>query len=214
MRLSGSAIDAVALGGFQPFSLSDFPGRPAAIAFTQGCNFRCPYCHNPSLWPTRPPRPPVKTVPEVLAFLAARRNRLGGLVVTGGEPTLQKHLAGLLAAVKGLGLAVKLDTNGSRPAVVSSLLADGLVDYIAMDVKAPMHKYDLLSGCPVDGEAIQCSVDLIAASGRPHHFRTTFYKDLLCEADLEAIASSLPALSEFKVQQCRAFANPNQTPRP
>jgi pyruvate formate lyase activating enzyme len=119
-----------------------------------------------------------------------------------------------LAAVKGLGFAVKLDTNGSRPEVVAELLAGRLVDYIAMDVKAPMHKYDLLCGCPVDGDLIQRSMDLIAVSGRPHHFRTTFYKDLLCETDIEAIESSLPPRSEFKVQKCRAFANPNQTLRP
>jgi pyruvate formate lyase activating enzyme len=154
------------------------------------------------------------TAPEVLAFLAARRGRLGGLVVTGGEPTLQEHLAGFLAAVKGLGFAVKLDTNGSRPEVVAELLAGRLVDYIAMDVKAPLPKYDRLCGCAVDGGAIRRSIDLIAASGRPHHFRTTFYQDLLGEADLETIKASLPPGSRFKLQACRAFVNPNQTPCP
>jgi pyruvate formate lyase activating enzyme len=214
MRSGGIPSGAVTLGGFQPFSLSDFPGQPAAIAFTQGCNFRCPYCHNPSLWPTRPSRSPVKTVPEVLAFLSARRSRLGGLVITGGEPTLQKHLAGFLAAVKGFGLAIKLDTNGSRPEVVAELLAEGLVDYIAMDVKAPLPKYDLLCGRAVDGAAIRRSMDLIAASGRPHHFRTTYYQDLLCQADLEAIKSSLPPRSAFKVQRCRSVLSPDPTPCP
>jgi pyruvate formate lyase activating enzyme len=194
--------DTLGIGGFQPFSLSDFPGRTAAIVFTQGCNFRCPYCHNRSLWPSRPPQPPVKTVPEVLAFLTARGGRLGGLVVTGGEPTLQADLAGFLAAVKGLGLAVKLDTNGSRPAVIAPLLADGLVDYIAMDVKAPWEKYDLLCGGPVDSDAIQQSMALVAASGVAHHFRTTFYRALLTESDLEAIKAALPSRSEFRLQAC------------
>jgi pyruvate formate lyase activating enzyme len=204
--------ETLGIGGFQPFSLSDFPGRAAAIVFTQGCNFSCPYCHNRSLWPFRPP-PPEKTAAEVLAFLAVRRGRLAGLVVTGGEPTLQRGLAGFLAGVKGLGLAVKLDTNGSRPAVVAALLADALVDYIAMDVKAPWEKYDLLCGRPVDDDAVRRSMALIAASGVPHHFRTTFYKPLLCQADIEAIKGALPEPSAFKLQVCRTNGAPVPTSR-
>jgi pyruvate formate lyase activating enzyme len=192
------------MGGFQPFSLSDFPGRPAAIVFTQGCNFRCPFCHNPSLWPTAFPKAPVTTAAAALSFLAGRRGLLGGVVVTGGEPTLQAGLAEFIAAVKGLGLTVKLDTNGSRPEAVARLLYEELVDYVAMDVKAPMEKYDLLCGCAVDKGDIRRSIDLIAASGVPHYFRTTFYQALLSETDIEAIQASLPARSEFRLQSWRA----------
>ena len=198
------AADGICIGGFQPFSLSDFPGRAAAILFTQGCNWRCPFCHNRSLWTRTPPEPPIKTAAEVYAFLKERQGRLGGLVVTGGEPTLQEELSGFLGGVKSLGLAVKLDTNGSRPEVVEALLAAELVDYIAMDVKAPVEKYDQLCGCPVDMDAVRRTMALIADSGRPHHFRTTFYPDLLSEADIEEIQDLIPPRSELKLQAYQA----------
>jgi pyruvate formate lyase activating enzyme len=197
-------VDTMRLGGFQPFSLSDFPGRAAAIVFTQGCNFRCPFCHNPSLWPAVPANPPDATAEAVLAFLAERRRLLAGLVITGGEPTLQAGLPGFLEAVKRLGLGVKLDTNGSRPEVIAKLLAHGLVDYVAMDLKAPLEKYDLLCGCAVNKGAIRRSRDLIAASRVAHHFRTTFYRALLSDTDIAAIQASLPVRSVFKLQACRA----------
>lgn len=194
----------VLLGGFQPFSLSDFPGRAAAIVFTQGCNWRCPFCHNRALWPSRSPEPPVDTEPEVLSFLSDRKDRLGGVVVTGGEPTLQDGLARFLGKVKGLGLAVKLDTNGSRPEVVAALLAVDLIDYVAMDVKAPPEKYERLCGCPVDMALIRGTIDTITASGVPHHFRTTFYRELLSEADIDALKTLLPAGSKFTLQDYKA----------
>lgn len=197
-------IGAMRVGGFQPFSLSDFPGKAAAILFTQGCNFCCPYCHNRSLWPYQPGGLPVKTVPQVLAFLKTRQGRLGGVVITGGEPTLQGGLVEFLRAVKGLGFAVKLDTNGSRPDVVAGLLTSQLIDYVAMDVKAPPDKYDRLCGCRVDMDAIRSAIDTIAASGVAHHFRTTFYEELLSEADIESIKILLPHQSVFKLQTCRA----------
>jgi pyruvate formate lyase activating enzyme len=203
MPFEETTMGTMAIGGFQPFSLSDFPGRPAAIVFTQGCNFRCPFCHNVSLWPATAAAP--GAAPEtILSFLAGRRGLLGGVVVTGGEPTLQAGLADFLAAVRGLGLTVKLDTNGSRPDTVAGLLSGGLVDYVAMDVKAPFSKYNQLCGCAVDKMAIRRSMDLIAASGVPHHFRTTFYQTLLSETDIEAIQTLVPAGSEFKLQAYRA----------
>lgn len=208
MAMDAPGSRKVIIGGFQPFSLSDFPGRPAAIVFTQGCNFRCPFCHNRALWPCRAPDPPVTTEPETLSFLSARRGRLGGVVVTGGEPTLQDGLAGFLEEVKALGLAVKLDTNGSRPEVVENLLADGLLDYVAMDVKAPPETYDLLCGCPVDMALIRRTMDAIAASGVPHHFRTTFYPELLTEADIDALKTLLPADSKFTLQAYKRPLHP------
>jgi pyruvate formate lyase activating enzyme len=203
MSTEGMVIDTIGIGGMQPFSLSDFPGRAAAIVFTQGCNFRCPFCHNASLWPTVPSKPPATTAKQVLSFLAGRRGLLGGVVITGGEPTLQADLAAFLYEVKALGLTVKLDTNGSRPDVVAGLLSDSLVDYVAMDVKAPMEKYPLLCGFPVDKGAIRRSMDLIAKSGVPHHFRTTFFEALLSETDIDAIKALLPAHSLFIRQPCK-----------
>ncbi|MDJ0781502.1 MAG: anaerobic ribonucleoside-triphosphate reductase activating protein [Desulfosarcinaceae bacterium] len=199
--------EKLSIGGFQPFSLSDFPGRAAAILFTQGCNFRCPYCHNRSLWASVPLAPPALTISGVLAFLRERVGRLGGVVVTGGEPTLQAALADLLEAIKAIGLAVKLDTNGARPRVIEALLGRGLVDYIAMDIKAPPEKYDLLCGCHVDLGAIRRSMALIAASGVAHHFRTTLYPPLLSKRDIAAIRKWRPPTSAFRLQRY-------QEPRP
>ena len=190
-------------GGFQPFTLSDFPGRTAAIAFTQGCNFRCPFCHNAALLPMLTPEE--RLIPEriILEHLQRRRGRLEGLVVTGGEPTLQQGLPAFLRKVRALGFAVKLDTNGSRPDMLRTLLEEQLVDFVAMDVKAPAHKYALLSGMPRSAETIYESVALIAASGVEHHFRTTHVPDLLGVADLQAITAQLPAGSPHLIQQFR-----------
>ena len=191
------------IGGFQPFTLSDFPGRTAAIVFTQGCNFRCPYCHNRRLWPNAPHAVDPPTAEEVLALLSKRRGYLRGLVITGGEPTLQTDLISFIREVKQLGMAVKLDTNGSRPNILEDLLVEALVDYIAMDVKAPWNKYALICGRGVDLSAIRQSIGIIAASVVPHHFRTTFFKTLLSQSDIEAIRNMLPPHSNFRIQPHR-----------
>ncbi len=160
------------IGGFQPFTLSDFPGHVAAIVFTQGCNWRCPHCHNRSLLKMR--RPEQELIPEAHVFdvLHRRRNELDGLVITGGEPTIQEDLARFLHEVRRLGLAIKLDTNGSRPGVIRRLLEEGLLDYIAMDIKAPLDRYESVVGHPVDIGPIQTSIELIKNSGIRHEFRT------------------------------------------
>ena len=196
------------IGGLQPFTLSDFPGRTAAIVFSQGCNFRCPYCHNRHLWPNRSDGADLVPVDEVLAFLFKRKDFLGGLVITGGEPTLQSDLSDFIRQVKRLGLEVKLDTNGSRPEAIEALLAEDLLDYVAMDVKAPCSKYDQLCGGAVDKAAIRKSIGLIAGSRVRHHFRTTFFKALLSLADVEVIRDMLPPHSEFHVQPYRDAKRP------
>jgi len=162
----------VIIGGFQPFTLSDFPGHVAAIVFTQGCNWRCPYCHNRSLLKTR--RPEQELIPETHVFdiLHRRRNELDGLVITGGEPTIQEDLPRFIHKVHRMGLAIKLDTNGSRPGVIGRFLEEGLLDYIAMDIKAPLDRYESVVGHPVDIGSIQTSIELVKNSGVPHEFRT------------------------------------------
>jgi len=187
------------IGGFRPFTLSDFPGTTAAIVFTRGCNLRCPYCHNRALWAASP-KASDKAPEEVLDFMAHRTGCLGGLVITGGEPTLQPDLPEFLRRVRELGFAVKLDTNGTLPDSLAGLLDHGLVDYVAMDIKAPISKYGLICGVAVDTDAILRSISLIAASGVPHHFRTTFFRPLLSEADLATIKTLLPVRSRFLVQ--------------
>ena len=188
------------IGGFQPFTLSDFPGRTAAIVFVQGCNFRCPYCHNRQLWPPKSDVATNTTENDVLSYLRQRQGCISGLVITGGEPTLQTDLVNFIREVRRLGLAVKLDTNGSRPEVVETLFKEELVDYIAMDVKAPYTKYDLLCGGTVDESAIRKSIRIIAGSDIRHHFRTTFYPALLSESDLKSIRKMLPPTSDYCIQ--------------
>ena len=199
-------------GGLQSFTLSDFPGRTAAILFTQGCNFRCPFCHNGELIPLGPNlTPPTEarseqmppTEEEILAFLGKRRDLLEGVVVTGGEPTVQPDLVRFLRRIKAMGFAVKLDTNGSRPEMLAEVLAKGLVDYVAMDVKAPLEQYGRLAGVPVHPDTLRESIALIAQSGVAHQFRTTYVEPLLAAADLEAIRAEIPAGSPHKVQAFR-----------
>ncbi len=191
-------------GGFQPFTLSDYPGRTAAIAFTQGCNFRCPFCHNGALLPMLVPEENLVPESVVLDHLRWRQGKLDGLVVTGGEPTLQPALPTFLHKVKNMGFLVKLDTNGSNPAILKALLDKGLVDFVAMDIKAPSHKYALLTGlssAPL--EAIEESITIILRSRVEHQFRTTHVSALLSATDLQSIANALPCGSTHVVQPFR-----------
>ncbi len=174
------------IGGYVPCSLSDFPGKLAAVVFTQGCNWRCPWCHNPAL--VHPAQfLPSLLVADVLTRLEDRCGKLDGVVVTGGEPTLQPGLRTFLHAVKRLGFATKLDTNGSNPAVVRALLAAGLVDFVALDLKAPWSRYAEAAGVPVDTTALAETLSLLRTRAVPHHLRTTRWPGLT-DADCAAIA--------------------------
>lgn len=209
------------IGGFEPLSLNDYPGHIAAVVFTQGCNFRCPFCHNGGLIPVPnadPDAAATLTRSSLLDELGRRRRLIDGLVVTGGEPTLQPGLADLLADVKAMGLAVKLDTNGSRPEVLEALLRARLVDMIAMDIKAPWDQYARLVGGPAPVAALRRSVALIAGSGVPHQFRTTVVSPLLDADALRAIREQIPpgsphAWQPFVAEHCLDSAlrrNPHQ----
>ncbi len=172
------------IGGLQEFSLIDYPGKMAAVVFTQGCNLRCPYCHNselalPELYG------PLIPEEEVLQFLGRRVGKLEGVVVTGGEPTLQKDLTAFLQRVKSLGFLVKLDTNGSQPGIVKRILESKLVDYVAMDVKASLDNYARLAGRPISLEDIRLSIELLRNSGVACEFRTTLVKPLHGRPDKE-----------------------------
>ncbi len=174
------------IGGFQKLTLVDFPGLVAATVFTQGCNFRCGYCHNPELVLPQFFQAPLP--PEVvLDYLNDRRGKLEGIVITGGEPTLQKGLSGFIARIKEMGFAVKLDTNGSHPQVLSSLISLNLLDYIAMDVKSSLARYSQVTGVACDTTKILESIDLIIKSGLPYQFRTTLVKEFCSKEDLEDI---------------------------
>ncbi len=188
------------IGGFQPFSLSDFPGCVSAIVFTQGCNFRCPYCHNPSLV-----LPELFTIPipeeTVLTFLNERVGKLDGVVITGGEPTIQSDLIEFVKKVKELGFKVKLDTNGSNPEVVKILIQRHLIDYFALDIKAPWGKYSNLTGVDVDIYKIKNTMTLLLQSSIPCDFRITYAKPLLDDEDIEEVQSYLPQSHLLVIQK-------------
>ncbi len=181
------------INGWARTSLIDFPQHIAAVLFAGGCNFRCPMCHNADLVLRLADLPTVPT-DEILAFLATRVGKLTGVVLSGGEPTLQPDLPDFMRAICNLGYAVKLDTNGYLPDKLSGLLAAGLLDYVAMDLKAPPEKYSLLSGLPTaDIARIEQSVALLSASDIPHEFRTTVVPGLLTASDIGALARWLAA---------------------
>ncbi|MEI7999425.1 MAG: anaerobic ribonucleoside-triphosphate reductase activating protein, partial [Candidatus Omnitrophota bacterium] len=171
------------IGGFQKLTLADYPGKVAATVFTQGCNFRCGFCHNPELVCPEKFQPAILEQ-EILDCLKLRQGKLDGVVITGGKPTLQADLADFILKVKKLGFLVKLDTNGSLPNVVRDLIECHLIDYVAMDVKTSLEKYSQAVGCQCDVDKIQESISLIVKSGLPYQLRTTLVKEYCLENDL------------------------------
>jgi len=164
------------IGGFQRFSLIDYPDKICAIVFTQGCNFRCPYCHNPELVDTKRSANIGLTEGEVLSFLDRRKGKLNAVTITGGEPLLQSDLCAFLSAIKRLGYLVKLDTNGSFPSRLEGIMQSKFVDYIAMDIKTSLDKYNQVIKRKIDTRKILDSIRLIMDSGLEYEFRTTVVK--------------------------------------
>ncbi|MDD2599592.1 MAG: anaerobic ribonucleoside-triphosphate reductase activating protein [Kiritimatiellae bacterium] len=191
------------IAGLVPLSLCDYPGHIAAVVFTQGCNFSCPYCHNKHLIPESSQGAEMLEESSIFSLLAERCAKLQGVVVSGGEPTLQPDLASFLRRVKALGLKTKLDTNGARPVVLSDLLGENLLDFVAMDIKAPWRKYNALAGVVCDVAKLQQSVDLIAGAGIDHQFRTTQAHHLLSEEDYAEVKCQIPAGSPHVWQEYR-----------
>ncbi len=188
------------IGGFQKFSALDYPGKICAIIFTQGCNFRCPYCHNPELvFPDQYQRK--ISLRSILQFLEKRRGLLDAVTVTGGEPTIHADLPDLLFRIKELGYLVKLDTNGSNPSLLQKIIQANSVDYIAMDIKAPLDKYQEVTIFPVSVQAIQNSIDLLLNSGVACEFRTTVDWSLLNEDDLFQIAKTIQGADQLYLQK-------------
>lgn len=187
------------IGGFQKSSLLDYPGQISAIVFTQGCNFRCPYCHNPELINFSKD----SSVDEsfVLDFLRTRIGKLDAVVITGGEPCLQKDLADFIKKIKEINFLVKLDTNGSKPEVLEQLLNENLIDYVAMDIKAPIEKYSEIVGVQVDIENILTSIELLKTSKIGYEFRTTVVKSQLCVDDFEKIGKMISGAKAYYLQR-------------
>lgn len=187
-------------GGFTALTLIDYPGKTAAMVYTIGCNFRCPYCHNPELVDETIE----KTFPEdfILGFLENRIGLLDGVVITGGEPTMHgDDLLSFMEKVKALGFSVKLDTNGTDPNFIRKAIQRNIVDYIAMDVKAPLASYHENVGRPVDTDAIKESITLLMQGAVPYEFRTTVVKALLSPHDVENIAKEIQGATQYYLQK-------------
>ncbi|HYS83220.1 MAG TPA: anaerobic ribonucleoside-triphosphate reductase activating protein [Anaeromyxobacteraceae bacterium] len=189
------------IAGLRPCSFVDYPGRLAAVVFTHGCNLRCRYCHNPELV-SGPPRHRIAE-DEVVALLDRRRGKLDGLVISGGEPTLQRDLAAFLARVKAMGFQVKLDTNGTRPEVVEGLLAARLVDFLAIDLKATPEEAGWLCGSVEQPAGARRCLALALAAGVAHEVRTTVMAPIHTAAHLDALAPWAAGAERWVLQRFR-----------
>ena len=159
--------------GLQKMTLLDFPGRVACTVFSSGCNFRCPFCHNAGLVLPEADRSMLLDQAEVLAFLRKRQGLLDGVCLTGGEPLLFEENLDFMREIKALGYAVKLDTNGAFPERLKQAVAEGLADYVAMDIKNAPEAYAETAGLRVDPEKIRASVAFLLSGAVPYEFRTT-----------------------------------------
>jgi len=213
------------IGGLQKFSLLDYPEKISAIVFTQGCNFRCRFCYNPMLvWPLKVGKlkyvqnfiresgqtaeqqkahPKIKE-DDLFVFLRSRLGKLDAVVITGGEPCLQKDLPEFIKKIKKMGFLVKLDTNGSFPEMLVSLIKKRLVDYIAMDSKAPADKYEEVIDVPISFNKIKKSVKIIMASGLPYEFRTTIVPGLLNKDDIGEMGKIIKGADKWYLQKFKS----------
>ena len=188
------------IGGITKTSLIEYPGMISAVVFTQGCNFRCPYCHNPELVEPSLSNPKIPE-DEVIDFLKRRKKYLEAVVITGGEPCLQEDLIDFIVKLKEIGYMVKLETNGSFPEVLSKIIERKLVDFISMDIKGPLDKYDIIAGVKVDISKIKESISLIMDSGIDFEFQTTVVKSMLEEKDFEKIGNLIKGAKSYVLQR-------------
>lgn len=192
--------DTLNIQGFQKTTLLDYPKHVAATVFLGGCNFRCPFCHNGDLV-LSPNTTAAFSPDEILTYLKKRKNILDGVCITGGEPTLQKDLASFLDAIKQLGLSVKLDTNGYHPEILKSLCYQGLIDYVAMDIKGAPEKYKNICGLSqMDFSRIQESVSFLLSGNVDYEFRTTVMKEFHTEEDFIAIGNFIANAKAYFLQ--------------
>jgi len=190
------------IGGIQPLSLVDFPKKLAAVVFTVGCNFRCPFCHNPSLVVnSRENTDKIGTFvseDDVFDFLNQRKNQLDGVVISGGEPTLHQDLPEFIEKIRALGYAVKLDTNGSNPEMLRSLINS--VEYVAMDIKHTWDNYPRAAGI-TDVEKIQQSVEILLQEKVDYEFRTTIIRELHSPEDIVEISKQIRGARNYALQE-------------
>jgi len=200
--MTGEEIALPPIAGFVENTLIDWEGKLAAEVFLPGCNFRCPFCYASHLV-VQPQVRETIPVEQVLASTERNRGWIDGIVISGGEPTLHATLPDLIRLFRSRKLLVKLDTNGSRPEVVSALLAEGLLAAASMDIKAPLDgdSYARATAVECEIERIQRSVELLMASGIEYEFRTTVVPTVHSMADIETIARSLAGARKYVLQQ-------------
>ena len=185
------------IGGLQKVTLINYPGLVSATVFVNGCNYRCPFCHNTSIVNKSYDSLDEE---EVFAYLIERKKMLDGVCISGGEPTMQKDLEPFIVKLKNLGFKVKLDTNGYRPDLLENLISKNLLDYIAMDIKNSDDKYSLTSGIKVDINKINESINLVINSGIDYEFRTTVVKEFHTKEDIEKISLKIKDAKAYFIQ--------------
>ena len=185
-------------GGLTKLTVQDYPGKVACIVFTVGCNFRCPYCHNSGLVNANE-----STIEEsaILEFLKSRVGKLDGVCVSGGEPTIHKDLPDFISKVKDLGFSVKLDTNGTNPAMLLELILSGKIDYVAMDIKSSFDNYSIACGKYVNINDIKKSIRLIINTGIDHEFRTTVANGCVTLDDILQISNMIDKNDKYFIQK-------------
>lgn len=189
------------IGGLQKTTLIDYPGKIACTIFTIGCNFQCPFCYSPELvLPQKIKKQPKIPEKEILNFLKKRRGKIEGVVICGGEPTIQKDLSLFLKKIKKMNFLVKLDTNGYLPNALKNLIKKKLVDYIAMDIKGPKEKYEKYCGKKIDLKKIEDSIKTIKSSGLDYEFRTTIAPGIT-ETDIIKIANWIGPAKKYFLQE-------------
>jgi len=191
------------IGGFQKNSLIDFPGTISCILFTQGCNFICPYCHNPALVPGSI-KGAGKLYDEnrIFKFLEKRKGFIEGVVITGGEPTLQKDLILFCRKVKDMGYKVKLDSNGTRPGILAMLFEESLIDFISMDIKTSLKNYSLVIPGKFDIRTIVESTHLLMEKAPAYEFRTTCTRPFVSKEIMKDIGEMISGASKYILQKC------------
>ena len=175
------------IDGFQKLTLLDFPGAMACILFTKGCNLRCPFCHNGPLVLDKT-KTGLISEEEIFEYLKKRKNVLDGVVISGGEPLLQKDIKRFISDIKQLGYKIKLDTNGTSPQILNELIEEGLIDYVAMDIKNVFEKYPKITGCKnVNTDNIKKSIEVLKRNKIDYEFRTTIVKEFHDIKDIKTI---------------------------
>lgn len=198
--MEGLNNKGVTISGLLKLTLLDYPEHLACTVFLQGCNFRCPFCYNSSLISEKQAPGYAISESEFFEFLSSRKNKLDGVAITGGEPLIQKDIKNFILKIKEMGFKVKLDTNGSFPDILQSLIEENMVDYVAMDIKNSYEKYSLTAGNTQIVEKVKRSVEILLQGKVDYEFRTTVVKELHSPSDMIEIGKAIKGAKRYFIQ--------------